>query len=137
MAKRIFEGPIKAQGAPYSPAVQANGFVFLSGQVPLDPETRQLVAGDIEEQARQTLENLKGVLDAAGCAPADVVKTTVYLTDMSHYAAVNAVYAEVFPTDPPARTAIAVAALPFGALIEIEAIAVAPPQPQFMATSTA
>lgn len=126
MSKRVFEGPIKAAGAPYSPAVAAGGFVFLSGQIPLDPETRQIVGGDIEEQARQTLENLRGALDAAGCAPADVVKTTVYLTDMSHYAAVNSVYAEMFTTEPPARTAIAVAALPFGALIEIDAIAITP-----------
>lgn len=124
--KRIYEGPIKAAGAPYSPAVAAHGFVFVSGQVPLDPATGHLVPGDITHQTRRALQNLRGVLDAAGCSPADVVKTTVYLTDMSHYAAVNALYAEVFASDPPARTAIAVAALPFGALVEIDAIAIQP-----------
>lgn len=121
--KRTYEGPVKAAGAPYSPAVEANGFVFISGQVPLDPETRTVVEGGIEAQARQALANLRGTLDAAGCGPHDVVKTTIFLTDMSHYAAVNGVYAEMFATEPPARTAVAVAALPFGVLIEIEAIA--------------
>jgi 2-iminobutanoate/2-iminopropanoate deaminase len=94
--------------------------------VPLDPETRKIVDGGIEAQTRRALDNLRGVLDAAGCAPADVVKTTIFLADMSHYAAVNAIYAEMFPTEAPARTAVAVAALPFGALIEIEAIAAVP-----------
>jgi len=128
VSKRVFEGPVKAAGAPYSPAVAAGGFVFVSGQVPLDPGSKQIVSEDIEDQARQALANLRGVLDAAGCSPADVVKTTIYLTDMSHYAAVNGVYATVFGAEPPARTAIAVAALPFGALIEIDAIAIAPDQ---------
>jgi 2-iminobutanoate/2-iminopropanoate deaminase len=124
--KRTFDGPVKAAGAPYSPAVVANGLAFISGQVPLDPETRKIVDGGIEAQTRRALDNLRGVLDAAGCAPADVVKTTIFLADMGHYAAVNAIYAEMFPTEPPARTAVAVAALPFGALIEIEAIAAVP-----------
>jgi len=124
--KRVLDGPVKAAGAPYSPAVEANGLVFVSGQVPLHPETRKVVEGGIEAQARQALQNLRGTLDAAGCAPADVLKTTIFLTNMDHYAAVNAVYAEMFPTDPPARTAVAVAALPFGVLIEVEAIAAKP-----------
>jgi 2-iminobutanoate/2-iminopropanoate deaminase len=124
--KRTFDGPVKAAGAPYSPAVVANGLAFISGQVPLDPETRKIVDGGVEAQTRRALDNLRGVLDAAGCAPADVLKTTIFLADMGHYAAVNAIYAEMFPTEPPARTAVAVAALPFGALIEIEAIAAVP-----------
>lgn len=124
MSKKIFHGPVMAAGAPYSPAVSAGGFVFVSGQVPLDSVTRQIVSDNIEDQARQALINLRGTLEAAGCAPSDVVKTTIYLVDMSHYAAVNAVYAEMFDADPPARTAVAVAALPFGALIEVDAIAV-------------
>ncbi|HEY3412298.1 MAG TPA: Rid family detoxifying hydrolase [Armatimonadota bacterium] len=124
MNKRIFEGPIKAAGAPYSPAVEANGFVFISGQVPLDPATKQIVPGGIEEQARQALSNLCGVLAAAGLSPVNVVKTTVYVTDISTYGTVNGIYAETFGTEPPARTAVAVAALPFGCQIEIEAIAV-------------
>jgi 2-iminobutanoate/2-iminopropanoate deaminase len=121
--KRIYEGPVKAAGAPYSPAVEVNGFIFISGQVPLDPVTREIAGRSIEEQTRAALENLRGVLDAAGCSPADVVKTTIFLRSMEHYGAVNAIYAEMFNTEPPARTAVAVAALPFGALIEIEAIA--------------
>ena len=123
MNRKSYEGTIKAAGAPYTPAVEANGFVFISGQVPLDPATKQIVPGGIEEQARQALTNLKGVLAAAGLTPANVVKTTVFVTDMATYATVNGIYAETFGVEPPARTAVAVAALPFGCQIEIEAIA--------------
>jgi 2-iminobutanoate/2-iminopropanoate deaminase len=123
MTKQTYEGPIKAAGAPYTPAVEANGFVFISGQVPLDPVTKEIVSGGIQEQARRALANLCDVLAAAGLSPEHVVKTTVYLASMADYAAVNAIYADTFVTQPPARTAIAVAALPFGALIEIDAIA--------------
>lgn len=121
--KKIYEGPIKASGAPYSPVVEWKGLVFISGQVPLDPESRTIVRGDIHEQTRQVLANLKGALEAAGCTPADVLKTTVFLTDMGHYGMVNGIYAEMFSSEPPARSAVSVAALPFDALIEIEAIA--------------
>jgi 2-iminobutanoate/2-iminopropanoate deaminase len=121
--KKTYEGPIKAGGAPYSPVVEHNGLVFISGQVPLDPATKQIVPGGIEEQTRQALSNLKGALAAAGLTPADVLKTTVFLTDMGHYAAMNAIYAETFNDTPPARSAVAVAALPFGCLVEIEAVA--------------
>ncbi|HEY3266559.1 MAG TPA: Rid family detoxifying hydrolase [Armatimonadota bacterium] len=126
MSKVTYEGAIKAAGAPYSPAVEANGFVFVSGQVPLDPETRAIVPGGIEEQAKQVLSNLVNVLAAAGCKPEDVVRTTVYLADISTWGTVNGIYAQVFPSAPPARTAFAVAALPFGAEIEIDAIAAKP-----------
>ena len=106
---------------PYSQAIEAGGFVFVSGQLPLDPATGAFVPGGVEEQAEQSLKNLKAILAGAGCAMEDVVKTTVFLTDMG---AVNAVYAKHFTTDCPARSAVQVGALPKGALVEIEAIAV-------------
>ena len=109
---------------PYSQAIEANGFVFVSGQIPLDPATGALVPGGVEEQAEQSLKNLKAVLAGAGCTLKDVVKTTVFLTDMGAFAAVNAVYAKYFESECPARSAVQVGALPKGALVEIEAIAV-------------
>lgn len=105
-------------------AIEANGFVFVSGQIPLDPATGAFVPGGVEEQAEQSLRNLKAVLAGAGCTLGDVVKTTVFLTDMGAFAAVNAVYAKYFEGDCPARSAVQVGALPKGALVEIEAIAV-------------
>ena len=115
----------KAPGAigPYSQAIEANGLVFCSGQIPLDPMTGVFAPGGVEAQAEQALKNLGAVLEAAGCAYADVVKTTVFLTDMNDFAAVNAVYAKFFEGDCPARSAVQVSALPKGALVEIEAIA--------------
>ncbi len=109
---------------PYSQAIEANGFVFVSGQIPLDPAAGALVPGGVEEQAEQSLKNLKAVLAGAGCTLKDVVKTTVFLTDMGAFAAVNAVYAKYFESECPARSAVQVGALPKGALVEIEAIAV-------------
>ncbi len=109
---------------PYSQAIEANGFMFVSGQIPLDPATGALVPGGVEEQAEQSLKNLKAVLAGAGCTLKDVVKTTVFLTDMGAFAAVNAVYAKYFESECPARSAVQVGALPKGALVEIEAIAV-------------
>ena len=105
---------------PYSQAIEAGGFVFVSGQLPLDPATGAFVPGGVEEQA----EHLKAGLAGAGCTLGDVVKTTVFLTDMGAFAAVNAVYAKYFEGDCPARSAVQVGALPKGALVEIEAIAV-------------
>ncbi|GAB6062445.1 RidA family protein [Deferrisoma palaeochoriense] len=110
---------------PYSQAVVAGGFVFCSGQIPLDPETGEMVAGDIREQTRRVLENLRAVLEAAGSGLERVVKTTVFLADMGDFAAMNEVYAGFFPDRPPARAAVAVAALPKGARVEIEAVALA------------
>lgn len=108
---------------PYSQAIEANGLVFVSGQIPLDPATGAFVPGGVEAQAEQSLKNLKAVLEAAGCSLADVVKTTVFLTTMGDFAAVNEVYARFFTAECPARSAVQVGALPKGALVEIEAIA--------------
>jgi 2-iminobutanoate/2-iminopropanoate deaminase len=108
---------------PYSQAIAADGFVFCSGQVGLDPTTGELVEGGIEAQADRALRNLAAVLDAAGAAMADVVKTSVFLADIGDFAALNAVYARHMPEPPPARSTFAVGALPKGALVEIEAIA--------------
>lgn len=108
---------------PYSQAIRANGFVFAAGQTGLEPSTMELVAGGVEAQARQVLTNLKHVLEAAGTGMDRVVKTTVFLTDMANFAAMNAVYKEFFPENPPARSTVAVAGLPKGGLVEIEAVA--------------
>lgn len=108
---------------PYSQAIEAGGFVFLSGQVPIDPKTGELVSGDIATQTDRVLDNLAAVLEAAGCSFADVVKTTIYLVDLGDFAAVNATYAKRFTGAPPARATIQVSALPKGARVEIDAIA--------------
>ena len=108
---------------PYSQAIRANGFIFAAGQTGLDPATMELVAGGVEAQARQVLTNLKHVLEAAGTSLDRVVKTTVFLTDMANFAAMNTVYKEFFPANPPARSTVAVAGLPKGGLVEIEAVA--------------
>ena len=108
---------------PYSQAIRSGLYVFCSGQVPLDPASGSLVAGGIEDQTERALENLVAVLDAAGLSLADVVKTTVFLASMDDFAAMNEVYARYFTEDPPARSTVAVAALPKGARVEIEAIA--------------
>jgi 2-iminobutanoate/2-iminopropanoate deaminase len=116
----------QAPGAvgPYSQAVRVGDFVFTAGQIPLDPATGQMVEGGIEAQARQALTNVSAVLEAAGTSLANVVKTTVFLADMGEFKAMNGVYAEFFPDAPPARSAVQAAALPLGARIEVEAIAV-------------
>jgi 2-iminobutanoate/2-iminopropanoate deaminase len=109
---------------PYSQAIRLGELVFVSGQIPLDPESGAIVPGEIEDEARQVLNNLKAVLEAAGSELARVVKATVYLTDMSLFPRINAVYAEAFDTDPaPARATVEVSALPLGARVEIDAIA--------------
>ncbi|MCR5076760.1 MAG: RidA family protein [Prevotella sp.] len=113
----------KALG-PYSQAIEANGFVFASGQVPIDPATNMFVEGGIKEQTRQSLTNARNVLEAAGINLSHVVKTTVFLSDMDNFAAMNEVYAEFFSEPYPARSAVAVKTLPKGALVEIECIAV-------------
>jgi len=116
----------KAPGAvgPYSQAVRVGDFVFTAGQIPLDPATGQMVEGGIEDQTRRALSNVSAVLEAAGTSLSNVVKTTVFLADMGEFKAMNGVYAEFFPAAPPARSAVQAAALPLGARIEIEAVAV-------------
>ena len=110
---------------PYSQAVEHDGWIFASGQIPLDPASGELVGGEIEDQTRQVLANLRAVLEAAGASLDDVVRTTIYLIDLSHFPRVNAVYAEHFTAEPrPARATVQVAALPLGAAVEIDAIAV-------------
>ncbi|MDO8673287.1 MAG: Rid family detoxifying hydrolase [Dehalococcoidia bacterium] len=108
---------------PYSQAIVAQGFVFVSGQIPIDPATGSFVEGGIAAQTRQVLSNLEAVLEASGSSLTDVVKTTVFMADLADFAAMNAVFGEFFPSDPPARAALQAAALPRGALVEIEAIA--------------
>ena len=110
---------------PYSQAVRTGDFVFAAGQVAIDPAAGKLIEGDVAAQTRQALTNLSAVLGAAGSSLDRVVKMTVFLKDINHFKTMNAVYTEFFPSDPPARSAIEVAALPLGALVEIEAIAVA------------
>ncbi|MCW5835912.1 MAG: RidA family protein [Labilithrix sp.] len=108
---------------PYSQAIDAGDFVFLSGQVPIDPKTGELVQGDIAAQTERVLDNLGAVLEAAGCSFADVVKTTIYLMDLGDFQTLNATYAKRFTSAPPARATVQVSALPKGARVEIDAIA--------------
>ena len=119
---------VKTEGAPaaigpYSQAIAAGDFIFCAGQAGLDPATMKLVEGDVQVQTRRVLENLKAVLEAAGSDLHQVVKTTVFLADMADFKAMNEVYAQYFGDPPPARSTIAAKALPLGALVEIEAVA--------------
>jgi 2-iminobutanoate/2-iminopropanoate deaminase len=108
---------------PYSQAIRVGEFIFCAGQTPLDPATMQLVEGDIETQTRRVLQNLSVVVEAAGSSMDRVVKTTVFLLDMNDFTRMNAVYAEFFPANPPARSTVQVARLPRDARVEIELIA--------------
>ncbi len=108
---------------PYSQAIRTDFGLFTAGQVGIDPATGELVAGGVEEQTRQVLKNLQNVLEAGGSSLSNVVKTTVFLKDMNDFAKMNAIYAEFFGANPPARSTVAVAGLPKGALVEIEAVA--------------
>ena len=116
------KAPRPLAGAPYSQAIATRGLIFCSGQVPLDPETQQLVSEDISEQTERVLENLKGVIEAAGSTMADIAKTTVFLIDLDDFAAMNVVYSKYFDSAPPARSTIEVSKLPANARVEIEAI---------------
>ncbi len=108
---------------PYSQAIQVGNLVYTSGQIPIDPATGQFVEGGIKEQTRQSLLNVKAILEEAGLTMGHVVKTTVFMADMNDFAAMNAVYAEFFAEPYPARSAVAVKTLPKGALVEIEVLA--------------
>jgi 2-iminobutanoate/2-iminopropanoate deaminase len=123
MPKKAITSPKAKAIGPYSAAVESGDLVFVSGQIPLDSATGKLVEGDISAQARQSLENLKTILTAAGLSFAHVVKTTIFLTSMGDFAAVNEVYKSYLGEPYPARSTIAVAALPMGAKVEIEMIA--------------
>jgi len=116
-------GP-KAIG-PYSQAIRAKGFVFVSGQIPLDPVTQQLVAGNVQAQTERVLENLKGIVEAAGSSLDRVVRVTVFLADMNEFAAMNEVYGRYFQNQPPARSTVQVARLPRDVRVEIDVIALA------------
>ena len=109
---------------PYSQAIRVENLLFLSGQVPIDPATGKLLEGDIATQTKQVLQNLNAVLEETGASLANVVKTTVFLTNFDHFAAMNKIYAEFFTAAPPARSTVEVSRLPLGALVEIEAIAI-------------
>jgi len=124
MGKKVIqtEKAPKAIG-PYSQAIQAGNFLFLSGQIPLDPTTGELVKGDIRKQTQQVLENIKGVLESQGLGMEDIVKVTIFLKDIGNFNQVNEVYATYLPSSPPARSTVEVAKLPRDADIEIEAIA--------------
>jgi 2-iminobutanoate/2-iminopropanoate deaminase len=127
MIERIATPGAPAPRGPYSPAVRAGDYIFVSGQIPMDPVTNQTRLGDIAAETRQVLENIRLNLEGCGATLADVVKTTVFLTNIQEFAAMNAAYAEVFGDSKPARSTIGVAALPLpGAKVEIEAIAYKP-----------
>lgn len=123
-AKRITTSDAPAPIGPYSQAVAVGTLLYTAGQIPLDPATNALVEGDIRAQTRQALKNLEAILKAGGASWDSVVKTTVFLKDMSEFAAMNEVYAEVFSKSAPARSTVEVARLPRDARVEIEAIAV-------------
>ena len=125
MKTRIQTDHAPAALGPYSQAIVTGNMVYTAGQTPIDPATGKLIDGTIEEQTHRVLQNIKSVLEAAGSSLAKVVKTTVFLTLMSDFAAMNGVYAQYFNTDaPPARSTIQVAGLPLGAMIEIETVAI-------------
>ena len=109
---------------PYSQAIIAKGFAFLSGQIAIDPSTNQLIEGDVAAQTERVLENLRGVLEACGTSMANVVKTTVFLKDMGEFAKMNEVYGRYFHSDPPARATVEAARLPRDVRVEIECVAV-------------
>lgn len=123
LMKPIVTSAAPAAIGPYSQAIEVNGFVYASGQLPIDPATGAFPEGGVQEQTRQSLLNVKAILEEAGLTLANVVKTTVYLADMGDFAAMNEIYSQFFSQPFPARSAVAVKALPKGALVEIEVIA--------------
>jgi len=123
MKRTIHTKKAPAAVGPYSQAVEINGTLFISGQIPVNPATGKIAEGGIREQTRQVMENIGAVLEEAGYGFSDVVKSTCLLDDMDNFAAMNEVYAEYYPEDPPARAAYGVVRLPLGVMVEIETIA--------------
>ncbi len=123
MTKKTFTPQGSVAVGPYSPAVEAGGLIFFSGQIPIDSTTGNIISDDIKTQAAQCLKNLAKVLEAAEVTPDDIVKSTIYLTDMGDYGVINEIYSGFFKSPYPARTAIAVCALPLGSKVEIEVVA--------------
>ncbi len=123
MPERVLTTDAPAPIGPYNQAIRAGAFLFCSGQIPIDPATGELVTGDIATQTHRVMQNVAAVLAAGGAAFGHVVKTTIYLVDMNDFAAVNAAYGEYFTTVPPARSTVAVAALPKGSRVEVEVLA--------------
>ena len=126
--KAIHTRKAPAAIGPYSQAICANGFVFVSGQIPIDPETGEVVGGGFADQARQSLENLKQILIASGSGIEKVVAVDVFITDIAQFAAFNEVYERYFSVDKPARVVVEVSGLPRGVMVEVKCIAMAPPQ---------
>jgi 2-iminobutanoate/2-iminopropanoate deaminase len=124
MKKVIFSDKAPKAIGPYSQAIEANGMLFISGQIPMDPETGKLVEEDIKIQTRQVMENIGAILKEAGYTFSDVVKSTCLLSDMGNFAGMNEIYGEYYKENPPARAAFAVKTLPLNVLVEIETIAV-------------
>ncbi|MGH9789062.1 MAG: RidA family protein [Candidatus Acidiferrales bacterium] len=125
MKETIKTAKAPAAIGPYSQAVKANGMLFLSGQIALDPASAQVVAGDVQAQTERVLENLKAVLEAGGSSLGQVLKTTVFLADMADFTAMNEVYGRYFPQEPPARSTVQAAGLPRAVRVEIDVIALA------------
>ena len=125
MKKIISTSEAPAAIGPYSQAVRSGNFLFCSGQIPLDPQSGQVVSGDIATQTRRVLDNIRAVLKAEGLTFENIVKTTIFLTDLGDFQTVNEVYGSYFKQQPPARSTVQISALPKGAKVEIEAIAVA------------
>jgi 2-iminobutanoate/2-iminopropanoate deaminase len=129
MKKIVSTGDAPAAIGPYSQAIRSGSMLFCAGQIPLDPRTGQIVSDDISEQAKRVLENIKAILRAEDLTFEHVVKTTIFLTSMGDFQAVNEIYATYFGENPPARSTVAVSALPKGAKVEIEVIAMAGDRP--------
>jgi 2-iminobutanoate/2-iminopropanoate deaminase len=123
LKKVVFTEKAPKPIGPYSQAVCVNGWLFISGQIPIDPATGEFVKGDFKAQVERVLENIKAIVEAAGGTLDNIVKVTVFLRDIAKFAEFNEVYSRYFPSNPPARSAIGVAALPRGAEVEVEAIA--------------
>ena len=125
MKKVIFTSNAPAPIGPYSQAIEQNGTLFVSGQIPVDPSTGKVVSGDVSQQTEMVMKNIQAIITAAGFGNdlSKILKCTIYLSDMAYFADMNKVYGNYFPTDPPARAAFAVKDLPLGVMVEIEAVA--------------